>query len=112
LEKIVEAKKKLTFAEYLINRENSENFAAGAMKHVLSAAELAIQEISQLTDNEMKNKELINRVFDKITTEPKEFHRVYFKIAESEYSSPESAANALNTVRAFVNWVEQNRQIS
>ena len=58
-----------------------------------------------------KNKdEAINLKDSLKNSEYKNFYKTYFKLKDSEYTSSDSASNALKTVKAFVNWVEENRQ--
>ena len=111
LSKIDEAKKKISFAEYLITREDASDFAKGATKHVIDAARLAIQELTQFDNDEIESKSLVMASFEKMeNSQYKNFYKTYFKLRDSEYTSSDSASNALKTVKAFVNWVEENRQ--
>ncbi len=112
LGKIEEARKKLTFAEYLLSQEKSEDFAVGAMKHILDAAKLALQALTQFTPEQVESKAMITQHFNKLhDASYKEFHRAYFKMLDSEYNSLQVSTNALKTVKDFVNQVEENRQI-
>jgi hypothetical protein len=112
LSKIETAKKKIQFAEYLINRHDSTDFSKGANKHLCDAARLAIRELLQFDEEEMSRKSRVISSFQKTNNEYSDFYKFYYKFKESEYSSTSSASNALNTVRAFVNWVEENRRIN
>ena len=112
LSKIEEARKKIIFAEYLLSQENSKEFAVGAMKHVLDAARLAMEELTKFDAEQVKNIPLITQHFKKFKNEPyKDFHRFYLKMMDSEYNSLQVSTNALKTVTDFVNQVEENRQI-
>ena len=112
LSKIEEARKKITFAEYLLSQEKSEDFAVGAMKHILDAAKLALEELTQFTPVQVESKAMITQHFNKLQDTPyKDFHRAYFKMLDSEYNSLQVSTNALKTVKDFVNQVEENRQI-
>ncbi|MBT5274603.1 hypothetical protein HOH11_01175 [Candidatus Woesearchaeota archaeon] len=112
LNKIEEARKKLTFAEYLLSQDKSEDFAVGAMKHILDAAKLTLQELTQFNSIQIESKAMITQHFNKLHDTPyKDFHRAYFKMIDSEYNSLQVSTNALKTVKDFVNQVEENRQI-
>ena len=112
LSKIEEARKKITFAEYLLSQEDSKEFAAGSMKHIIDAAKLAMEELTQFDSEQVKNIPLIIQHFKKFKDEPfKDFHRFYIKILDSEYNSLQVSTNALKTVTDFVNQVEENRQV-
>ena len=112
MSKIEDAKKKILFAEYLLSREDSTDFSKGATKHILEAAKLAIRELLQFDNDEMNEKALVISSFQKTNHNYSEFYKFYYKLKESEYSSASSASNALNSVKAFVNWVEENRRIN
>jgi len=110
--KIEEARKKITFAEYLLSQDDSKNFAVGAMKHILDAAKLGLAELTQFELSQVENVGLITQHFKKFKDEPyKDFHRFYFKMLDSEYNSLQVSTNALKTVTDFINQVEENRQI-
>ena len=110
--KIEEARKKLTFAEYLLSQDESKEFAVGAMKHILDASKLAMEELTKFDSKQVETLPLITQHFKKFKNEPyKEFHRFYIKMLNSEYNSLEVSTNALKTVTDFVNQVEENRQI-
>jgi hypothetical protein len=112
LNKIEEARKKLTFAEYLLSQDKSEDFAVGAMKHILDAAKLALQDLTQFSLVQVESKAMLTQHFNKLQGTPyKDFHRAYFKMIDSEYNSLQVSTNALKTVKDFVNQVEENRQI-
>ena len=112
MSRIDKAKKKNKFAEYLLSREDSTDFSRGATKHLVEAARLGIQELLQFDMEEVKEKALVIKSFKKTNHEYSDFYKFYYKLKESEYSSTSSASNALNTVKAFVNWVEENRRVN
>ena len=112
MSKIETAKKKIQFAEYLLNRDDASDFSKGANKHLLDASKLAIRELLQFDNEEMEEKSLVISSFQKTNNEYSDFYKFYYKFKESEYSSTSSASNALNTVKEFVNWVEENRRIN
>ncbi|MEK9635080.1 MAG: hypothetical protein VW079_00170 [Candidatus Woesearchaeota archaeon] len=107
---LIEAKRKLVFADYLLSRESSENFVTGATNHIISASKLAIKSYLQISDEELKDKDLVIKTFNKLNSEHSNFYNFYYKLINSEYSSYGSATNALNIVKDFVNWVENNRK--
>lgn len=107
---LIEAKRKLVFADYLLSRESSENFVTGATNHIISASKLAIKSYLQISDDELKDKDLVIKTFNKLNSEHSNFYNFYYKLINSEYSSYGSATNALNIVKDFVNWVENNRK--
>ena len=61
--KIEEARKKITFAEYLLSQDDSKNFAVGAMKHILDAAKLGLAELTQFELSQVENVGLITQHF-------------------------------------------------
>ena len=64
MSKIETAKKKIQFAEYLLNRDDASDFSKGANKHLLDASKLAIRELLQFDNEEMEEKSLvIKRLF-------------------------------------------------
>jgi len=105
-----DAKKKIVYADYLLSRESSDNFVTGATNHIISAAQLAIIEYLQISKDELENKDLIIKTFNKLNSKHSNFYNFYYKLINSEYSSFGSATNALNTVKEFVTWVEENRK--
>ena len=107
---LIEAKRKLVFADYLLSRESSENFVTGATNHIISASKLAIKSYLQISDEELKDKDLVIKTFNKLNSEHSNFYNFYYKLINSEYSSYGSATNALNIVKDFVKWVENNRK--
>ncbi len=107
---LIEAKRKLVFADYLLSRESSENFVTGATNHIIAASKLAIKSYLQISDDELKDKDLVIKTFNKLNSEHSNFYNFYYKLINSEYSSYGSATNALNIVKDFVNWVENNRK--
>lgn len=110
--KIEEARKKLTFAEYLLSQDDSKEFAVGAMKHILDAAKFAMEDLTKFDAEQVENVALITQHFKKFKNEPyKDFHRFYIKMLDSEYNSLQVSTNALKTVTDFVNQVEENRQV-
>jgi hypothetical protein len=112
LSKIEEARKKITFAEYLLSQDDSSEFSVGAMKHIIDAAQLAMEELTKFDSEQVKNIPLITQHFKKFKNEPyKDFHRFYIKMMDSEYNSLQVSTNALKTVTDFVNQVEENRQV-
>ena len=65
MSKIETAKKKIQFAEYLLNRDDASDFSKGANKHLLDAAKLAIRELLQFDNEEMNEKALVISSFQK-----------------------------------------------
>ena len=76
MNRLEEAKKKLAFADYLLNRSE---YNAGALKHILHAANLAVMEFLGL-ENATISPMLVQKQLENGTESEKEFSRYFLEI--------------------------------
>ena len=72
-----DAKKKIVYADYLLSRESSDNFVTGATNHIISAAQLAIMEYLQISKEDLENKDLVIKTFNKLNSKHSNFYNFY-----------------------------------
>jgi hypothetical protein len=109
-----EIDKKLNFADFLISRNGgSDNYASAAFKHVLSAATMLIQELTDLDDTNVKSPQIVNKTMKRFE-EPKaaEFSKFYINLLKLA-SRPELPAveveESIRKAKDFLKWVEDQR---
>ena len=76
MNRLEEAKKKLAFADYLLN--NSE-YSVGALKHILQAANLAVMEFLGL-ESATISPMLVQKQLENGTEQEKEFSKYFLEI--------------------------------
>ena len=107
-----EAEKKLNFADFLISRGESENYSKAAFKHVLSAATMLIQELTDLDDNSANSPQLVAKTMKKFN-EPKaaDFSKFYIellKMAGKVQIPVADVEQAIRKAREFMQWVREH----
>jgi hypothetical protein len=106
----LEIKKKLSFADYLLNRSYAIPYPQGAVKHIMEAANMIVVDISGLEETKLGPQVVHNRLNKLDKKEAKEFSEFYlnlWKMTKSKDVSKETAKDALDTVRKFVEWAEK-----
>ena len=109
---IKEAEKKIIFAEYLYHRADNETYLPAAQKHILTAANIAIQYLTNIDDKSISSPQLIQRALIKFEEKQSvEFSKFYLNLWKSLLEPPNSAdvANNLKTVKAFIEWVKTQK---
>lgn len=108
MNRLEEAKKKLKFADYLLN--NSE-YNAGALKHILQAANLAVMEYLNL-ENATISPSLIQKKLEAGTPEEQEFSKYFLEIWRMTTSVSPSQTNiktAYKKVKEFIEAVREHK---
>ena len=96
--------------QQMTNSLELENTKLQSMLDTMSKEIEALKQENESLKDELENKELVIKTFNKLNSEHSNFYNFYYKLINSEYSSFGSATNALNTVKEFVTWVEENRK--
>lgn len=109
---IKEAEKKIIFADYLVRRSDNEPYLPAAVKHILLAANIAVQYLTNIDDSRASSPQLIQQALVKF--EEKEainFSKFYMNLWKSLIQPPNSAdvANSLKTVKDFIEWVKRQK---
>lgn len=107
---IKDAERKIIFAEYLVHRPDNENYLPAAQKHILLAANIAVQYLTKL---DKISPQLVTRALEKFEEKQAiEFSKFYMNLWESLAKPPNPAdvSNSLKTVKAFVDWVKKQKQ--
>ena len=109
MNKIAEVKKKLNFADYLLNRTYAEAYPAGAIKHLLEAANLLVIYLTNLDENRLgpqiiKNK--LDKLEDKESQEFSKFYLELWQLNTLSNISKEKARASLEKLKKFTEWVE------
>jgi len=111
--KMYEAEKKLNFADFLISRGESETYASAAFKHILAAAVILIQELTDLDDNAANSPQLVAKTMKRFN-EPKaaDFSKFYINLLKMS-SKPQvpvvEVEQAIRKAREFMRWVQEHR---
>lgn len=109
---IKEAEKKLIFAEYLIRRPDSASYLPAASKHLLIAANVAIQCLTNIDEKRASSPQMVMRALEKFEEKQvTSFSKFYMDLWKSLMNplSPSDAVASLNTVKAFVEWVKKQK---
>ncbi len=109
---IKEADKKILLAAYLVNRQDNLPYLPAAVKHILTAANIAIQYLTSIDDNRISSPQLTIHALEKFEEkEALEFANFYINLWKSVGGAPNptDVANSLNTVKAFVSWVKTQK---
>ncbi len=109
---IEEAEKKIIFAEYLIHRQDNEPYLQAAVKHILMAANIAIQYLTNINDSRASSPQLIQKALEKFEEKPAvKFSKFYLNLWKSLSCPPNSAdvSNSLKTVKEFISWVKTQK---
>lgn len=109
---IKEAEKKIIFAEYLIKREDNETYLPAAVKHLLTAANIAVRYLTNIDDSRARSPQLVQRALIKFEEkEAIDFSKFYLDMWKSLEHPPSSVdvTNSLKTVKDFISWVKSQK---
>jgi hypothetical protein len=108
-----EIDKKLNFADYLISQGGSESYSSAAFKHVLAAATMLIQELTDLDDSSAKSPQIVTKTLKRFEeTKAGEFSKFYINILKLSARPEVPAAEVeqlIRKAREFMRWVEDQR---
>ena len=107
----LEIKKKLSFADYLLNRSYATAYPEGAIKHIMEAANMIIVDITGLDENRLGPQVIHNKLNKLEKKEAKDFSEFYlnlWKLNKSKDITKDKAKKALIKVKKFVDWAQQN----
>lgn len=105
----LEIKKKLSFADYLLNRTYATPYPQGAIKHIMEAANILVVDITGLDENRLGPQVIHNKLNKLEGKEAKDFSEFYlelWKMTTSKDVTKDKAKVALNKVRKFLQWAE------
>jgi len=109
---IKEADKKIIFAEYLLNRPDNETYLPAAVRHILTASNIAIRYLTNIDERQASSPQLIQRALVKFEEkESIEFSKFYLSFWKSLMEPPSSAniSENLRKVKAFISWVKSQK---
>jgi len=108
-----EAEKKLNFADFLISRGESENYAKAAFKHVLTATTMLIQELTDLDDNAANSPQLVAKTMKRFNeTKAADFSKFYINLLKlsNKVQIPVTEVEfSIRKAREFMQWVQEHR---
>jgi len=102
----------LLLADYLISQPDPQNFVAAARQHVLTAANLAIQSLTQVDDQTLGSPQLIENALNKFEDPAaKDFAKFYidFWNTDKKGIKHHKIKEAYYTVKRFLDWVKEYR---
>lgn len=109
MSKLDEAKQKLIFADYLLQREGPE-VLPGAMKHILQAANIAVATLYALDERSSVSPLLVRKkLADSNSPQEKEFSGYFlelWKMTMNPALTKADVANAYKRVNTFLNYVK------
>lgn len=111
---LAEVRKKLGFADYLLNSLYAKAYPSGALKHVLEAANILVVELTGLDKNRLGPQVIKNKLEKIDEKEAEEFSKFYLDLWQMQASktvTKQKAKDALTKVNSFVNWVEKSRSV-
>ncbi len=106
-----EAERKLRYADFLLNREETDPYAKAATNHVNEAVMLVLKDFTDLDDTRIQSQQLLKQTFNKFgEKEAKDFLKFYFKF--KEFVDKGTAKNpeineAIRETRNFINWIKE-----
>lgn len=106
---IKEAEKKIIFADYLIHREDNETYLPAAVKHIITAANIAVRYLTNIDENRASSPQLVQQALIKFEEKRAvDFSKFYLGMWKSpdHPPSPADVANSLKTVKDFISWVK------
>ncbi len=113
---IIEAEKKLDYADYLLKSTFSDSMASGAIKHTLAAANLAVIELAKMDESLIASPRAVQQTLEKFEeSEYRNFASTYMRIWQTSKNQEVSAHVAKDLVRktkAFIDKVKMNRMLT
>lgn len=109
--RIQEIKKKINFADYLLNRSYANAYPDGAIKHIMEAANILATDITGLDENRLGPQVIQNKLKKLDKKETREFGELYlelWKTTKSKEISKEKTKTFLNKIKKFVDWAQKN----
>ncbi len=104
------AEKKLMFADFLLNREDTQPYDTAAIRHVLEAAKLSIRALTDLSMDDTGSPQLVKQTLARFEEkEPQDFARGYmdFLSAVSKGTAKKlEIQNTMHKIRDFIQWIE------
>ncbi len=104
MDKFEEIEKKISFAEFLIGR-GSKEYSVGAIKHVISAAQILVQQITSLNEYDAKSPQIAKSSLKKFKEdEIKDFSKFYQKLLTKEEKShitPQEVEEDIQKLKKF-----------
>jgi hypothetical protein len=110
---IVEADKKLNFADFLVSRGDSETYSSAAFKHVMNAATIVLKILTDLDDNSLNSPQLVAKTLKRFN-EPKaaDFSKFYIGLLKLTGKPKIPVADVevlIKQTRDFMQWVQEHR---
>jgi len=105
----LEIRKKLGFADYLLNRSYATPYPKGAVNHIMEAANILIVDITGLDENRLGPQVIhnkLNKIENKEAKKFSEFYLELWKMTKDKTVTKDKAKSALKKVRKFVEWAE------
>src|SRR3989344_8518556 len=112
MSRLEEAEQKLKFADYLISRENTNEFLSGAMKHIFEAANLTVAEKLAFDNKSSISPILVRKKLAEGSEQEQEFSFYFlelWKLAVKPQLEKQEVANAYKRVKLFLNYVKEER---
>jgi len=112
MSRLDEAEQKLRFADYLLQRDNTDALLSGAVKHILQAANKAVAELLQLDEKSSVSPILAKKKLEELSPQAKEFSTYFlalWKMNVNPLLSKQEVANAYKGVNNFVKYVKEVR---
>ena len=109
-EELAEASKRLSYADFLLSRSESNEYASGAFMHIYSACNIAIRALTNLNQIESESPRLTRDSLMKFESEEsKKFAKFYEEVLglkeRSEFKRPE-IEDKLRKAKEFLEWVQ------
>lgn len=112
-EELSEAEKKLIFADFLLNREDTEPYNNAAIRHVVEASRLAVKSLTNLEEDSIKSPQLLRQTLSKFEEkEPRDFAKFYISFLQSVSKGTAKKSeiqNALRRTRDFIAWIKERK---
>ncbi len=111
---IEEAHKKLAFADYLLSREESQEYTRATLSHILKAANIGILSLTNLDNNSAGSPQIISEALAKFDSPEINTFSVFYldllKMNASNQISKNQVRDALEKVKAFLNYVKEEKE--
>ncbi len=114
MNKFEDISKKISFAEFLVGR-GSDEYAIGAMKHVISASQLLVQQITGLNEFDCKSPQVAKKALKKFKEEKlQDFSKFYVKLIlkeEKAHVSKQEVEEDIRKLKKYAEWAKKQNLV-
>ncbi len=112
MSKFDEIDKKISFAEFLVGRGESKEYSLGAIKHIISAAQLLVQELTGMNQFDSKSPQIARNALIKFKEkEMTNFSNFYINLLQKDEKVSISVPEVEEDIQKLKKYVQAVRKL-